>query len=79
MRVKLPQGFDVDEMPDPLKLDTAFGNYTASYDVKDGQLLFTRKLTMRAMTIPAADYAAVRSFFERIRAVEQSPVVLAKK
>jgi transglutaminase-like putative cysteine protease len=79
VRVKLPQGFGVDEMPDPLKLDTPFGNYTASYDVKDGQLLFTRKLTMRAMTIPAADYAAVRSFFERIRAVEQSPVVLARQ
>ncbi len=79
VRVKLPEGFDVDELPDPLKLDTAFGNYTASYDVKDGQLLFTRKLTMRAMTIPASDYATVRNFFERIRAVEQSPVVLAKK
>ncbi|HVG33062.1 MAG TPA: DUF3857 domain-containing protein [Pyrinomonadaceae bacterium] len=79
VRVKLPQGFGVDEMPDPLKLETPFGNYTASYDVKDGQLLFTRKLTMRAMTIPAADYAAVRSFFERIRAVEQSPVVLARQ
>lgn len=79
VRVKLPAGFGVDEMPDPLKLDTPFGNYTASYDVKDGQLLFTRKLTMRAMTIPATDYATVRSFFERIRAVEQSPVVLARQ
>lgn len=79
VRVKLPEGFDVDELPDALKLDTAFGNYAASYDVKDGQLLFTRKLTMRAMTIPAADYATVRNFFERIRAVEQSPVVLARK
>jgi Domain of Unknown Function with PDB structure (DUF3857)/Transglutaminase-like superfamily len=79
VHVKLPEGFDVDEMPDPLKLDTAFGNYNASYDVKDGQLVFTRKLILRASTIPAEQYASVRTFFERIRAVEQSPVVLAKK
>jgi Domain of Unknown Function with PDB structure (DUF3857)/Transglutaminase-like superfamily len=79
VHVKLPDGFDVDEMPDPLKLDTAFGNYNASYDVKDGQLVFKRKLILRASTIPAEQYQSVRTFFERIRAVEQSPVVLAKK
>lgn len=79
VRVKLPEGFDVDEMPDSLKLDTAFGNYNASYDVKDGHLIFTRRLTLHASTIPVEQYSTVRSFFERIRAVEQSPVVLAKK
>jgi hypothetical protein len=79
VRVKLPDGFDVDELPDALKLDTAFGNYAASYEVKDGQLVFTRKLTLRATTIPAEQYAVVRGFFERIRSVELSPVVLAKK
>lgn len=79
VRVKLPDGFDVDEMPDPLKLETAFGNYASTYDVKDGQLIFTRTLTLRAMTIPSEQYSTVRGFFERIRAGEQAPVVLAKK
>jgi hypothetical protein len=79
VRVQLPEGFEVDEMPDALKIDTPFGNYTATYEVKAGQLLFTRTLSMRAMTIPAEQYSAVRSFFERIRATEQAPVVLAKK
>jgi hypothetical protein len=79
VRVKLPDGFDVDELPDPLKLETAFGNYDASYEVKDGQLVFTRRLSLRATTIPAEQYSTVRGFFERIRSVEQSPVVLAKK
>jgi hypothetical protein len=79
VNVKLPAGFDVDELPDPVKLDTAFGTYSTSYAVKDGQLHFKRAFTQRAATIPPADYAAVRAFFERIRAAEQSPVVLAKK
>jgi len=78
-RVKLPDGFDVDEMPDPVKLDTAFGSYSISYEVADRQLVFTRKLVQHATTIPVGQYDAVKKFFERIRAAEQAPVVLTKK
>jgi hypothetical protein len=79
VRIKLPDGFEVDELPDALKLDTAFGNYASTYEVKDGQLIFTRTMTQRATTIPADQYSTVRNFYERIRAAEQAPVVLAKK
>ena len=79
VRVKLPAGFDVDEVPDAVSLDTPFGTYKTNYEVKDGQLLFTRKLVQRATTIPADQYSSVRTFFEKIRSAELSPVVLARK
>ncbi len=79
VRVKLPAGFNVDELPDAVKLDTAFGVYNTSYDVKDGQLTFKRSLVQHAMTVPVEQYAVVRGFFEKIRAAEQSPVVLARQ
>ncbi len=79
VRIKLPEGFEVDEMPDAMKLDTSFGTFSATYEVKDGHLLFTRKLVQRAMTVPVEDYAKVRSFFAGIRSAEQSPVVLSRK
>jgi transglutaminase-like putative cysteine protease len=79
VHIKLPSGFEVDELPDPVKLDTPFGKYSATYEVKEGSLLFKRSLVTRAATIPVEQYPAVRGFFERIRAAEQSPVVLAKK
>lgn len=79
VRVKLPAGFEVDELPDPLKLDASFGSYNTTYAVKDGELVFTRTLAQRAGSIPAAQYQAVRSFFERIRAAELAPVVLVRK
>jgi hypothetical protein len=79
VRVKLPAGFDVDEVPDAVKLETSFGSYATNYEVKDGQLLFTRKLIQRATTIPVDQYSSVRSFFEKIRSAELSPVVLARK
>ena len=79
VRYKLPDGFAVDEMPDAVKLNSDFATYTASYEVKDGHLLFTRKLIQLATTIPAEQYKSVRDFFGRIRASEEAPIVLAKK
>jgi hypothetical protein len=79
VRVKLPAGFEVDEMPDPVTLDAPFGSYKTTYEVKNGELFFSRVMAVRAGTIPAAQYESVRRFYERIRAAEQSPVVLAKK
>ena len=77
--VKLPAGFQVDEMPDAVKLDTPFGAYSTSYIVKDGQLTFTRSLLIKGTTLPVSEYAKVRGFFATISGAEQSPVVLAKK
>lgn len=79
VRIKLPVGFEVDEMPDAVKLDAPFGSYKTTYDVKNGELVFTRALTQRATTLPAAQYQVIRRFFEQMRAAEQSPVVLARK
>src|SRR5262249_4577241 len=79
VRIKLPEGFDVDETPDAAELNQPFGNYAAKCEVKDGYLIFRRSLSLRAGTIPVEQYASVRGFFERIRAVEQTPVVLVKK
>jgi len=79
IRIKLPEGFEVDELPDPLKLDTSFGSYKTTYLVKDGQLVFTRNLTQLSSKIPVTQYQSVRSFFEKIRAAEQAPVALVRK
>lgn len=75
----LPQDFTVDEMPDAVNLETPFGKYTTSYNVKDGKLVFTRSLTMTRTTVSVDKYPAVREFYSKIRDVEQSPVVLLRK
>jgi hypothetical protein len=78
VRVKLPAGFVVDELPDQTKLDSSFGAYLAKYEVKDGSLIFTRSLIQRAATVPVEDYLKVQNFFSSMRAAEQAPVVLVR-
>jgi len=79
VRVKLPAGFVVDELPDSAKLDAPFGSYRVSYKVDNGMLVFTRSLEVKAATVAAADYAQVRDFFGQVLGSEQAPVVLMKK
>ena len=79
VRVKLPPEFEVDEMPDPVKLNEGFGSYSTTYAVNNGELIFTRSLAQRAGTIPVDQYQTVRNFFAHVRAAEHSPVVLVKK
>jgi transglutaminase-like putative cysteine protease len=79
VKVQLPAGFAVDEVPDAVKIETPFGSYTTSYEVVNGELVFKRQLSQRAATIPVEQYDIVRKFFESIRAAENAPVVLARK
>ncbi len=79
VRIKLPEGFDVDETPDAVEVNQPFGKYAAKCEVKDGHLIFRRSMALKAGIIPVDQYASVRGFFARIREVEQTPVVLVKK
>ncbi len=75
----LPAGFAIDEMPDAVNLDTAFGKYTTKYEVKGDKLHFTRSLTIKRSSVPVEKYDTVKSFFTKMRDAEQAPVVLIKK
>jgi hypothetical protein len=78
-RFKLPASYTVDEVPDPVKLETPFGRYSASSEIKDGDVVFTRSWELEAAAIPVSQYSAVREFYARILRAEQSPVVLSKR
>ncbi len=74
----LPEGFSVDEMPDPIDLKTSFGTYSNSFQEKDGKLYYSRKLVTIRTTVPVEKYENIRKFYTDILAAEQSPVVLLR-
>ena len=78
VRVKLPAGFTVDEMPDAANLSAPFGKFTSTYKVENRELVFTEHLDVTAATIPAARYGEVKEFFEHVAGAEQAPLVLIK-
>jgi hypothetical protein len=76
---KLPAGFEVEELPKPVTLDTPFGSYSARAETRDGMLRFTRSFRINPMPVPAEQYESVRRFFESVRAAESVPVVLSQR
>jgi hypothetical protein len=75
----IPAEFAVDELPEPVGLETAFGSYSAKVDLRPGGLLYTRKLVLNRAILPVDQYPAIRKFFEAIRTAEDAAVVLVKK
>lgn len=76
--ITLPAGCTVEESIRPVTLTTAFGSYQAICTTVDGKLIFERSLDLQAMELPAGDFEAVRTFFDKILQTEQTPVVLRR-
>ena len=79
MRMKLPAGFEVDELPPSMVTKTDFGSLTTSCEVKDGYLTYHRAYTVKAGVIPVDRYKEARTFFGSAYGAGDQPVVLAKK
>lgn len=77
--MQLPPGFIVDEVPEPAALSSAYGSYGAQWKADGGTVVFEQTMELKDTTAPAADYAQVREFFERIAGAESGAVVLIKK
>ncbi|MBI4751687.1 MAG: DUF3857 and transglutaminase domain-containing protein [Acidobacteria bacterium] len=76
---QVPEGFAVDEIPDPIQLEAPFGSYSATCEVKGSEIRYSRSLLLKSSTVPASDYEAVKGFFTKVKTAEQSAVVLIAK
>ena len=77
--IELPDGYSVDEVPDPVKLDVGFATYQSDVQVKGNTLQYKRTYTLREITLPADRYADVQKLAGAIAADEGSSAVLKKK
>jgi len=79
IRVKLPEGFKLDELPASAKVESAYGSVQASWAVRDGEIVMEQTLEIRDMLAPASDFAQVRDFFDKVAGVVSAPVVLIRQ
>jgi hypothetical protein len=76
--LKIPAGYTVDDLPDPMDVDTPFATYHS--DVKaDGDILhYTREYTVKKLELDAADYGKLRELESKIYTDENRDAVLKK-
>ena len=75
----LPPGYVVDELPDPVSLDTDFASYHSAVTADGNTLHYTREYTVKQLQLDASRYDDLRKFSERIAYDEASSAVLKKK
>jgi hypothetical protein len=77
--IELPEGYVVDELPDPVKADFGFASYVSSTELQGRTLHYSRTYTLRQVTLPADKYGDVQKLSSVIAADEQSLAVLKKQ
>jgi hypothetical protein len=82
VRLHLPAGFRAENLPQPVKLASAYGTYTSTCTaLPDGTLQYVRQLETRRPTsapLPAANYPEYQDFRRKVNQADQAQVVLVK-
>ena len=78
--LSIPDGFEIDFLPEDASIETPFGSYTASVAVtEEGTLLYQRSLRLEKGDYSASDYTAYREFRKAIKKYDHQKLVLKKK
>jgi hypothetical protein len=75
---ELPAGTDVKSLPKETKLESSFGTYKRTYELKGNKLSVTRSFEMKTNRIPRAQYEEFRKFVGTIERSEDERVILSK-
>ena len=76
--ITLPPGYVVDELPDPVKAECAYGTYKSEVKVEGNKLHYQRTYEIRDILVPTQKLGEVRDFFQQIAAAERSSAVLKR-
>jgi Domain of Unknown Function with PDB structure (DUF3857)/Transglutaminase-like superfamily len=76
--IQLPSGFVVDEIPDPVTIESPYGAYHASWKTADDSVTFEQSLEVKDTRAAPAEYPEVKDFFDKVLAGESAPVILLK-
>lgn len=79
--LSIPEGYTVDELPKPLKLNIDGGGGSMEYNIRqtDKFIKLLYKLDISKTVFLPSDYLSLRDFFARIVAKQNEQIVLKKK
>jgi len=78
VEISLPEGFKVDELPDPAKVAFPFAEYTSKTESAEGVLKYTREYKQTATQVPLDHMDELKKFFSQINLDEKNMAVLKR-
>ncbi|MFP5228483.1 MAG: DUF3857 domain-containing transglutaminase family protein [Acidobacteriota bacterium] len=77
--VKLPPGYAIDDLPDPVSVDVGFATYHSEVKAQGGDLHYQREYVLKKLELAPADYPELRKLEAAIATDENSSAVLKKQ
>ena len=78
VEIALPDGFKVDELPDPAKADFPFAEYASKTEAVGNVLKYTREYKITKTVVPVEHMDQLKRLFSDINADEKNMAVLKK-
>jgi hypothetical protein len=77
--IKLPPGYVVEDVPDPVKIDMPFATYQSSVKAEGGVLHYSREYVLKSLGLPAGDYGSLLKLESAIASDENGVAILKKQ
>ena len=77
-RILLPAGWTVDEMSDPVHLESPFGSYHSTLEKGQGELVLERSVTWNDLAVAPEKYSELVEYYLKVAKAANTPVVLVK-
>jgi hypothetical protein len=76
--ISLPDGYKIDELPDPAKASFSFGEYNSKLESAGNVLKYSREYKITSSSVPPERIGDLKKFFHEINMDEKNMAVLKK-
>ena len=79
IRIHLPEGYTLENVPAPVSLDAEWGTFTATYEVEGDTVRIVQEFTQKRFREPADRFEDFRTYIRAVNKAYQANLVLVKK
>jgi hypothetical protein len=79
VEIEIPEGYELESSFRNVQIKTAFASYTASAEVKENKIIYTRTREQYEGRFPATHAAEISNFLESVFKADHTRIVLVKK
>ncbi len=77
--VRIPAGYAIDEVPDPVNVDVGFASYRSEVKIDGSTLHYSREYVLKKLALDPDQYSALKKFEAEVNTDENRSAVLKKQ
>jgi len=74
--IKVPAGYEVDDLPPPVDADFNFASYHSKTEAKDNVIIYTRTFEVKELSVPVKQADELKRFYRIVAGDERNTAVL---